>query len=1093
MAVKIHKPRARPVLLLNCYLPASNAAKAADTAAAAFEWAASIGEQWGMIGDFNLTKEHWPMGAALATGLLFDMDDVAGPHALQGTHRNHAGELTGRVIDFMLATNEFFPVSRVQHQSVADHDLILYDFPWKDDVTQFSWPARPSLRLEKVSSEQWANVWNAFSSTFDTALEARDSDAAWQALSSAAETALGGTPEAPNARHNQLLPTVKKVITSTKAPNSQSLLERQLRRLARKAQQSLLQPNDVKLKRNFFFLIDFLSDQVPLLTQCQWNSEATVRFLFDLADQEAKAAARQRIHDWKDQISDDVPRLARWIKARSELDDSGSWCSDSPHSQLQAEKCARSWFNLWNPETLPVDQALDQFLEFTPACPNPWPLPSLQGHQLQHLCHQAIKKAPGLDCWLAKSWDCLPLDFFDKLANLWNSCLQGATLPQQWKHVRIALIPKNDGGMRPLAIAVMAWRLGMAAVMRELRQWTLSWLSPELCGGVAEKSIHDVHAHLFSDLQTCRGRAAHFAGCKADVRKCFDSVQVSTAIRIWKHLGAPPGVLSVLNDFYQNQSRWFSIRNCVAPTPVTARRSVLQGCPASPALLNGLMTVWVNAIKVRVPSVRLAVYLDDRTIWATDRMAAANVHEAMLCAESLDEALGFALHPDKLESFALKAGDRQYLNDRALTVGPAKVSFKLLGIQYFVGSHFKCHKDHKLHKTLVSRCRKIRMVTRNLNMRRQLVHILVVAMLRWMGPWQRFHKGTLKGWARAIETAIWGYCTPPGRSGYLFWTAIAGLRCHLECALSTEAIMYEWRRQVNLFLGKCTVTRASPRAIDTFNLLHWKKLQNDVWQTPFGQIRVGWISDSDLAKLVRLSWTRVLFQSDTKTQEHLPDHLNPYFGFHNAMIKECGERYKMTVLMAAASDGRILERMGAPEVCACGINSPDREHLTFHCNADTAEKPVLKTHNETRLLQPLVPLPNTPIISALTANVELVQCLRQLYAVDHSPVVLALDGSCLVNPGNDLYQWASWGIVTSTKLSFNGLLTGCVHTPAAAEREALVQAMLAAHSAAVPVRCSSTMRQLSSASSEDCVLATGTAMLPVSGPISPCLPLMVWK
>ena len=110
-------------------------------------------------------------------------------------------------------------------------------------------------------------------------------------------------------------------------------------------------------------------------------------------------------------------------------------------------------------------------------------------------------------------------------------------------------------------------------------------------------------------------------------------------------------------------------------------------------------------------------------------------------------------------------------------------------------------------------------------MRRQLVHILVVAMLRWMGPWQRFHKGTLKGWARAIETAIWGYSTPPGRSGYLFWTAIAGLRCHLECALSTEAIMYEWRRQVNLFLGKCTVTRASPRAIDTFNLLHWKNLQ----------------------------------------------------------------------------------------------------------------------------------------------------------------------------------------------------------------------------------------------------------------------------
>ena len=264
--------------------------------------------------------------------------------------------------------------------------------------------------------------------------------------------------------------------------------------------------------------------------------------------------------------------------------------------------------------------------------------------------------------------------------------------------------------------------------------------------------------------------------------------------------------------------------------------------------------------------------------------------------------------------------------------------------------------------------------------------------------------------------------------------------------------MCEWRRQVNLFLGKNAAPSASPRALDAFKVLKWSILQNHVWLTPFGQIRVGWISDAALTKLVHLSWTRVLFQSDTKTLEHLPDRLNPYLGFHKAVIKEGGERYKKTVLMAAASDGRLLERMGVPEVCACGLRSPDREHLTFHCPAQTADLPVLKTHNETRLLQPLVPLPSTPNISALGSNAELVQCLRQLYAVDHAPVILALDGSCLVNPGNDLYQWASWGIVTATKFSFQGLLQGCIHTPAAAEREALVQAMLAAHTAAVPVR-----------------------------------------
>ena len=226
-----------------------------------------------------------------------------------------------------------------------------------------------------------------------------------------------------------------------------------------------------------------------------------------------------------------------------------------------------------------------------------------------------------------------------------------------------------------------------------------------------------------------------------------------------------------------------------------------------------------------------------------------------------------------------------------------------------------------------------------------LFRILVVAMLRWMGPWQRFHKATPKGWAKAIETAIWGYSTPPGRCGYLFWTAIAGLRCHLEwmCSLQwshhvlveTPGESFSWKMYSDARLA----------ASDWH--FQFTQLENCAeWCLPnsFGQIRVGWISDSALAKLVRLSWTRVLFQSDTKTLKHLPDHLNPYFGFHNAVIKECGERYKMTVQIAAASDGRILERMGAPEVCACGINSPDREHPTFHCHADTAEKPVLKTH-----------------------------------------------------------------------------------------------------------------------------------------------------
>ena len=250
--------------------------------------------------------------------------------------------------------------------------------------------------------------------------------------------------------------------------------------------------------------------------------------------------------------------------------------------------------------------------------------------------------------------------------------------------------------------------------MKNLRFWCQSWIPTELCGGVAGKGIHDVHANLFADLQHSRETSGHFAGCKADVRRCFDSVDVPMALRVWKHLGAPSGVLHVLLDFYNRQPRWFSVRNCISPRAVFAKRSLLQGCPASPALLNSLMTVWVAALKTKVPIVKLAIYLGDRSVWATDCSAAKHVHEAMLCAQFIDTALGFSLHPDKLESFALRESGRRFLNLKAGAVGPARVSLKLLGIQYAVGARVRCHQDDNLHKSILNRCRKIRLVSKNM-------------------------------------------------------------------------------------------------------------------------------------------------------------------------------------------------------------------------------------------------------------------------------------------------------------------------------------------------------------------------------------------
>ena len=103
-------------------------------------------------------------------------------------------------------------------------------------------------------------------------------------------------------------------------------------------------------------------------------------------------------------------------------------------------------------------------------------------------------------------------------------------------------------------------------------------------------------------------------GSKADVKRCFDSLDFEVTFRIFARLRDPPGLIAVLRHFYSVQERWFAVSGAVFPRPVRATRGLLQGCPTSPALLNCTMTLWVIHTRLAASSVRLGVYLDDRTL-----------------------------------------------------------------------------------------------------------------------------------------------------------------------------------------------------------------------------------------------------------------------------------------------------------------------------------------------------------------------------------------------------------------------------------------------------------------------------------------------
>ena len=110
------------------------------------------------------------------------------------------------------------------------------------------------------------------------------------------------------------------------------------------------------------------------------------------------------------------------------------------------------------------------------------------------------KKAPGADDWKGDAMSLLPLNFYEQLAKLWNRTLQCGKVPKQWKQIRTLMIPKADGGQRPLSIAPLVWRAGMSCILTQVDEWVQQWVPNEVVGGVKGRSAETIHDDLFRDI-----------------------------------------------------------------------------------------------------------------------------------------------------------------------------------------------------------------------------------------------------------------------------------------------------------------------------------------------------------------------------------------------------------------------------------------------------------------------------------------------------------------------------------------------------------------------------------------------------------------
>ncbi|CAE7800881.1 pol, partial [Symbiodinium sp. CCMP2456] len=867
-AVRLHRPVGRPIMLLNLYLPAASEVLAAKLLDDVFSFAAARGDETILLGDFNLPPDRAPIADARAAGFWRLADEtVEGDIPLRPTRRDEHGQPTGRCVDFALSTVGVPALDRQQTPGPADHDLVSYSFSLEKDTREL--PRAPSRRplpadLPPVTTEAWEQAWAQHDAAFDQALHATDVNAAWVLLSHAAESLLTGDPhtDAGHLPRAWVISPRPRPSPSTKSEALQSHPERRLRRLARRALELQRRPEDPSasgLRQRV------LRDAVELgLMDCaspQVIADAALR----RAAQLEVSASQCRVRQWHDAVQNNVHRLRRWVcrtaaPAPGPLDDApvhpidivaaehakwgAQWSIPAPHTSEET----RDWCARLGPATAPW---ADDLLHPTPAA-------------VLACLRASSRRAAGLDSWAPAALALLPLPFFQLLTRLWTCCLSACKLPHSWHHVRITLLPKEDGGLRPLAIASALWRALGTVVVRNLRAWALSWAPPSLLGSMPGRSCADLHASFAADLHHARTNRLHFAGYKADIKRCFDSVHVAQALEVARWLGAPRALLPLLQHFYAMQQRHMSWQGVYHPSAIRPVAGLLQGCPFSPLLLNCIVCVWVRVVQQAVPRAVIATYLDDRTVWSVGRQPGPLVLAAAQAGDPVDRFFGLRHHPEKLACFGTGTLTKSFLVTNAQWLGPLRPHFVLLGVHYAVG--LTCLPETtKLSAVVASRCQRIGFAARGMALRRALVRQLVLPLFAWCAPWSQFKVTHVQAWTRNVAFALWGRPPAPSRSRLLLWHVTGRPHLHPEHAMDFVVARQEWyrcSRQPAVVLTRPAIVPRWPAVLKKWG---WTCQADGSWRTPLGVLKPGWDGLCALRRAADYAFLQRLWKEDAKS------------------------------------------------------------------------------------------------------------------------------------------------------------------------------------------------------------------------------------
>lgn len=957
IAVKAYRPELPPLLVYNLYLDASDTTAAALLGDRIFEAAAKRAEDKVIVGDWNRTPWQTPATTALATGTWKCSDEE------RSTPTRHEG----RLIDFMVHLGVDI-TSRWQIVTKSDHDMVCYGIGIGKVPPTFKRGPTRELRSSGyvVTEADWKKCFASKQLAFEGAIKGRDAAEAWRLLSDTAEELLamdndqGGRPRGREARPM----SVKQIKTRVKDVEGIAIVR--LRKLRRRIAE-LQRPGKAEGAQNLAIIVkkDLIGfgSRFGELATLDMEAEDACSILDGLIDDQVWREKEGRLRRWFQKLEDER-LLMKWITKEADKEtEKDPEAGAEPlkplvgpqHPQEVIETEAKKWETLWNPpkEEMPVLADALRHDDWTHYFRHNLEAPWLEGKELKRIVDANVRKACGIDEWTPLAWSLLPESFFDGLAAVWNVVIHaGAKIPKAWLQVRVVLLPKEEGGLRPLSIAVLAWRTGLAAILKrtDWRQWICGWLTEEIAGGVPGASPQDIHDQLKEDILNCIHEGEDFCGGKVDLRKCFDKASAEIGIALLVRLGMPKEIATLLKNFYAEHEKYFEKDGAVARDAVKVINSLLQGCPMSMLLLAVQSVLWVRGVKKEVPEISIGIFVDDRSLLARGDYALADLDKATAVGDEIDADLGWAKHPEKLQCYGKGKGMKRQLQLRRDTLGPFHTRFKLLGVKYSIDRAKLCQESDNAVYKMLRRLDRIRCGCKGFYTRRRMIRTLVLPILKYPGAWAAPTKRTLRRIETKIEYTMLGRQIR-GRSRFLLWNAALDADINPGHCLNLEALRHEsWRlrkRAQRRIEGKPVPAQdqQAGRWPKVAELWEWQKDgQEGGWNTLDGYINLGEAGKPAVEAFTRRAFMRTTWAEDNRCDKDLPKVLRartiPALDAHKAWCKDfcsgggTGARRLKTAL-GAACDHKVVASMirdaTVSVTCMCGRPLPDREHWMWHC------------------------------------------------------------------------------------------------------------------------------------------------------------------